>query len=305
MMTGHAPVSDKVLTSFLSSAEAGDYRRGLFPGILDVASLERPMNSPNLQVLYSDGALQAIGKMTALEWDSDFFGTPSGRIESFYFQDSSISPYADRLSMVKKLVAIAERQGVSFLNCRITAEDTFLAHALEEEGFRLCDILNIYLAELGDEAVSGPDNRQEAKSILGRCVANMNFGRVHQDPMITSLLATKFYQDTTDWVLSKNCHVTIARLDGKPAGLAIGVMDEEMSKAMDSRYGFLWLIAVMPEYEGRGIGGKLLKAFMGEFSAACDLLEIGTQVSNISANRLYRRAGCRLATQALTFHRWS
>ena len=43
----------------------------------------------------------------------------------------------------KKIVKEADRLGHKFVMCRITASDPLLANALEEVGFRICDILNI------------------------------------------------------------------------------------------------------------------------------------------------------------------
>ena len=291
--------------SFLTSSEAGDYRRGIFPGVLNLASFESKDNTLDFELLCSDNKILAVGKIKHLQWDSNFFKTPAGRIESLFFQSNSTSPYTDRLQMVKKLIASATQQGLSFLNCRISAQDSLLAHALEEEGFRLCDILNIYLTNLDNKTSEGSCERQEALDILEKCMSNMNFGRIHQDPKISPSLSTKFYIDTTAWILSKNSHLTIAKHNNKPAGFAIGLEDREMSLATNSRYGFLWLIAILPEYRGCGIGGKLLKKFTERFSTSCNYLEIGTQVSNLAANRLYQRAGYQLTTQALTFHRWS
>lgn len=298
-------LTETALKTFESSATPADYRRGLSPGVLDVSSLEPACDGDNVEALFKGGAVEAVGRLTPLDWDSDFFGTAAGRLEGLYFDAGAASPFALRSAMVKRLVEKADNRKIRFLNCRISAADTYLAQALEEQEFRLCDILNIYTVELSGGAGQGSGSRDEALKILDRCIATMNFGRVHQDPMIEPSVATKFYRETTAWVLSKDCHVTIARKDGRSVGLAIGVVDGDMSRALGRRYGFLWLIAVMPEYGGRGIGGELLNAFMGEFSASCDLLEIGTQVSNVAANRLYQNTGCRLATQALTFHRWS
>ena len=207
--------------------------------------------------------------------------------------------------LIDNILHKTDESGYRLLTCRITAEDTFLAHALEERGFRLCDVLNIYVSELDVSELTVADEKDEAIKILDRCLEDMSWGRVYQDPNIDHSLAKKFYRDSSAWILSQKCHVTIARVNGHSVGLAIGIIDQQISDNISRNFGALWLIAVDREYRGMGVGKKLLQDFSKEFSTQVDLLEIGTQVSNIPANRMYLKANYQPLTQALTFHRWS
>ena len=188
--------------------------------------------------------------------------------------------------------------------CRITASDPLLANALEEVGFRICDILNIYVAKSVSANTEVLDHRSEASEILEHCIKGMKWGRIHQDPNIIPAMAHQFYLELTREILTQECHVTIVRSDGRAVGFAIGVPEIETSNFLNERFGVLWLIAIDPEFQGIGLGKKLFKEFLLNFSGLCDIVEIGTQSNNKPANEIYTQAGCQLVAQALTFHRW-
>ncbi len=296
--------AEEVSEDFFNSASSADYRNALAEFGLDMVALDTIAEDTNLTFCSDETRPNGIGKLTHLEWDSNFFSCKSARIESLYFRDNDPNAYQTRLKLIDDILRGANDNGYKFLSCRITAEDTLLAYALEENGFRICDILNIYVSESVAGEPIGIDERDEAAEILDNCIEGLIWGRVHQDPMIDPVLAKKFYRDTSAWILSQECHVTIARENGRGVGFAIGLIDRETTEIMGRRHGILWLIAVDPKFQGRGIGKNLLDNFKTEFSPQIDLLEIGTQVSNVAANRMYLRAGYRPLTQALTFHRW-
>ena len=125
----------------------------------------------------------------------------------------------------------------------------------------LCDVLNIYLAELHKSGESYPDQRDEALEILDRCLEGMTWGRMYQDPNIDPEMAMKFYRDTSSWILNQECCVSISRENNRGVGLAIGVIDGKMSENIGCHYGFLWLIAVDPEFQGKGVGRNLFYKF--------------------------------------------
>ena len=304
MKTETKTITDEVYRRFISSAQSSDYRRVLEGYGLDMLAFNTLSGRDNLVFHSEHGHLRGLGQIHHLNWDSEFFGVDTARIENLLFSQDSKAPFEIRANLIGQIVERADKGNAKFLSCRITAEDTLLAQALEEQGFRLCDILNVYVKTLKRIDKIIPDRREEAFRVLDHCLGGMKWGRVYQDPNIEKSKAREFYQQISVSMLSKDCHVTIARENGLGVGLAIGVLDPKVSEFMDKPYGVLWLIAIAPEFHGRGVGKKLLKKFIKEVSGLYDFLEIGTQVSNVGANKMYLSVGCNLLTQALTFHRW-
>ena len=298
------------LATFLEQAAPADYRHVLSSLGFDLIQKETAATGERITVSSRNGKIAAIGRVRSLEWDSRFFGVPCGRMEGMFFDSTDPEPLGTRLGLLQKMTAKAENIGLSFLDCRVRADDPCLKEALERLDFVLCDKLNIYQTvltsgpEITEPAAIAMPGCDELAELLKRCFADMRRGRVFQDPNIDQATAQRFYLETSQHYLSQGAHVTTIEENGKTVGAAIGVIDAEMSEQTERRYGILWFITVDPAYRRRGIGNRLFKKFTQEFSARAELLEIGTQSANFAANRIYISAGCSPLTRVLTFHKW-
>jgi ribosomal protein S18 acetylase RimI-like enzyme len=247
----------------------------------------------------------AGGRVRRLEWDSEFFGVPSGRLLDLWRRPFVPARVAWG-ELVPALVARADAQGFDFLDVRIAADELALAQALEAAGFRLVDALAIYRHDLRGAVAAPPiPHREEAvAAVLDAGLARMEWGRLFADPRVPRAMAEDFYRRTTLHYLAQGGRSTLLVEGGRPAGLAIGILDEEGSRLAQRRLGQLWLFILAPDYTGKGLGKRLFNQFCAEFGAVVEFVEIGTQIQNVPANRIYRSAGAMPIAHALTFHRW-
>jgi len=248
----------------------------------------------------------AGGRVRRLDWDSRFFGVPSGRLEMLWRDDSVPAGRAwDRL--VPALLHRAAELGLVFLDVRIAAEELALAQALEAGGFRLVDALAVYLRDLGRQPsrVIVPAVSIDVAGFLREALADMHWGRLFADPRVARDKAEEFYFLSTLHYLESGAHTSVLVEAGAPVGLAIGIPDEEGSRLTGRRLGDLWLFIVSPRHKGKGFGKRLFNQFCAEFAARVELVEIGTQIQHVAANRIYRSAGDFPVAHALTFHRWA
>ena len=137
---------------FMAAATSADYRRALSEFGLDMAALDALSQTDDVGAFDEIGRQKGAGKMHHLDWDSQFFGVGSARIEGLYFADDDPDPYQTRSSVIDALLREADAAGDRFLNCRISAGDAHLSKALEDKGFQLFDVLNIYVTKLDDTA---------------------------------------------------------------------------------------------------------------------------------------------------------
>jgi len=298
------------LAAFLEQAAAADYRHVLSSLGFNLHQEETMAAGERLTTSNASGKIAATGRVRPLEWDSKFFGVPCGRFEGLFFASTDPNPLKTRLELLQKMTAMANAAGLDFLDCRIRADDLYLKEALEESGFFLCDELSIYQTELATD----PENAQptakatpewdKLAAFLERCLADMEWGRVFQDPNIDRKTARKFYLQACRHYLSEGAHVTAIEENGSLVGAAIGVVDAEISEQTGRRYGILWFITVDPAYRGQGFGKRLFDKFKQEFAVRAELLEIGTQSANTAANRIYLSAGCGPLARVMTFHKW-
>jgi GNAT superfamily N-acetyltransferase len=296
-------MNDTVLR-FLEHAEPADYRHFLRESGFDFAAHEYEAAGEHLQCTDVNSDIGAVGRLVELDWDTDFFGVPAGRLEGFFFRRDDGGPEIRR-QIVRRLVAHAEDRGLSHLTCRVRADDLFLIQAFEAEGFRLVDLMTVYTREIKGGGTVPKFDRAVLWPVLEDWIHGMEWGRLFHDAHIDRATAERFYLDVSRHYLENGAHLTVHSVDGVPAGVAIGVADEEVSRRICRRFGVLWLIIVAPEHQGRGIGALLFEAFCREFGQSCDLLEIGTQIYNLPANRIYLNAGCTPRSHLCTFHRWS
>ncbi len=173
-------------------------------------------------------------------------------------------------------------------------------HALEENGFKLVDGYLELECEV-KEAESSPSNvRIAEKRDLEKLqkIASSSFlkTRFYNDPLIKKSQADKIY---SEWI--KNSIL------GKMADMVL-VWEERKSLlgfVTVRKNGNLTLIAVSKKAQGKGIGKLLVKAALNQFKRwGISKSTIETQMTNISALRVYQSCGYKIVNSFLTF-RWS
>jgi GNAT superfamily N-acetyltransferase len=258
----------------------------------------------------------AGGRVRRLDWDSEFFGVPCGRVEMLW-RDTAVPAHQAWSRLVPALLARAAELELAFLDVRIAADELALAQAFEAGGFRLVDALAIYLHDLrtaqpagrggpSDPRVKPPDDGHiNIEAFLRAALAGMEWGRLFAEPRVSRTTAEEFYLRSSLHYLEQGALTTVLYEDGMPTGLAIGVADEEGSRLSGKRLGTLWLFIVARRHQGKGLGKRLFNQFCAEFSALVDFVEIGTQIQHGAANRIYRSTGDLPVAHVLTFHRWA
>ena len=90
--------------------------------------------------------------------------------------------------------------------------------------------------------------------------------------------------------------ILVAEADGRAAAAAVAYVRpysrEEQTAERPTKMGFLADLSVLPEWQGLGIGTKLIHEVESRFRrAGCDLMGLAVFVPNRGAQRLYRRVG--------------
>ena len=294
---------------FWREAVAADYQHFLRKDGLK-SHLVEPDGIGKRKIIVDDSGIIATGRIIPLEWDSIFFGFSCAKIDGMYFSQRA-SREDTRRRLLSEILGDEAAKDAILLSCRIRADDYPLTQELEAEGFRLVDVMTIFNKELNGPGVSkvGDTVLEESDSnivpLLEECINGMHFGRMFSDPHITIEKAREFYLEVSKHYLSKEASTITVQYEGADAGLAIGVIDDGVSGYLKRRYGYLWFIGLLPEFKGRRLGHELFSLFCQEFSNSCDLLEIGTQIHNYPATRIYESGNCRISSHLLTFHRWN
>lgn len=90
--------------------------------------------------------------------------------------------------------------------------------------------------------------------------------------------------------------VLVAEADGEPVGAAFAytrrISAEDRMTQRPTRIGYLSDVSVLPGWQRRGIGSRILREVEARFRrAGCDQISLSVFFPNQGAQRLYRRVG--------------
>ena len=306
---------DKKLKKFLACGDWADYRATFFSTstLIQIFYSNNPENV--VYVTAESGELRSAGFLIPNEEMTRTLKLPCSTIDGLIFRGAKSNKTRTflRKEIIERLLSQNRSTTTGLLVCRIRGDDELLASVLTGMEFVKYDSLNIYqknirkTGKVTDRPVqSEVRDLQEVLSIIEKGVAQLKYGRLFADPRIGRSVATETYLRLSEKLLSGGAHLTVVRDSSEDSlvGVAIGVLDQTISETESIQYGVLWLIVVDPRFTGKGIGRKLFEKFCGEFGQQCDVLEIGTQVENNRAIRLYEGGGAVRVGRALTFHKW-
>ncbi|XOB66417.1 GNAT family N-acetyltransferase [Deferribacteres bacterium DY0037] len=258
--------------------------------------------APKAPYSYKNGNSETSG--VDLEWDTDILGIKSARITMCSCSDNG----AGLPESLGKVVMQMEDSGVQFIDFRCDLSSHIILQTAQKLGFYTTDVMNIYLSKKAPEKALLPDGisisslqQKDADTVEKMAAGMFTYSRIYKDPNISKATADNFYKTLFAHFMGK-ADIRVIHIDGTPAGFTIG-MSEQLENGQ--RLGYLWLIGVSPDFAGHGLGSMLLNDFLVNMHKNCDMVEIGTQVTNTAANRIYAKAGLPAVSSLMTLHRWT
>lgn len=225
----------------------------------------------------------------SLEWDSEFFGFPIGRVEA----DADLG----------HAVAAADADGIRCLYLLCPADDQEILAMAIGLGFRPYDVRLDLGRDLGDASSGGTPVREalasEAAALEKIARERLRGTRFWNDPRFDRARAADLY---AAW-LRRGLETPPTRrtlVAGDAAGFITCHFDQESS------LGTIELVAVAADAADAGLGRQLVAGADAFFSAAgLRRATVVTQASNIAAQRIYQACGYRTTAAGIWLHRWS
>ncbi len=250
-----------------------------------------------------------------LPWDTALLGVNAGRVDLLLATGTLREQAAIKATLLRHIVRGAEPPGIRHLSCRIDAEDISSVHALEASGYALMDGINTFTIEthLRDADVNaehfsirlGNESDAGTAAALGRTAFTVD--RFHNDPEVAQDKADNLY---AEWVRNsfsgKAAQGTVVAEDASGMlGFVTCQLQADTTPVLGFPVGTIGLVATKAEARGRGVGRKMtLRALAWLEAQGCAMTEVGTQMANIPAARLYEACGFRLASSSLSFRAW-
>jgi len=261
---------------------------------MDAGLLQKEVDSNQAE----DKLLEVIDLYKKLEWDSDFFGVNIGYVSCLRLTPSierRVKDYIrkEKIDMLeylcnchdKKSVLTAEKNGYSFVDIRLTFEQT--------------------LGECSETTLpSGFSVRKANKSDIGklRRIASSIYklSRYYYDANFDEAKVTEFYSNWVEKaVLGTFDDYAYVLCDGnEPVGFC-SIKEQRENAASIGLFGMSF------DYAGKGLAAGLLQVVLNRLKRdRIDYVEVVTQGRNYGAQRLYQRLGFITKSTELWYHKW-
>jgi dTDP-4-amino-4,6-dideoxy-D-galactose acyltransferase len=244
-------------------------------------------------------------ELVSLPWDSQMLGLTCARMEKPQFADG-LPPAAHPAALRQALDAARER-GINHLLFRINSADIFMAQVCTATGFYLVDAIVTFGCTLPSEP-KPPEQAHwrlaessDAEVIADLARQTFTLDRFHNDPAIARARADEIHATwARNSVLGQAADAVVVAEDA--SGIAAFVTCKLIRGDANPR-GVIPLVGTAERARGQGLGRRLTQAAIGWFAAqGCREVEVGTQLQNIAASRLYESCGFRVSRSALSFH---
>ena len=261
--------------------------------------------APALRIETASG----LAQWRHLEWDSEQFGVPAARLDRLEATGSYAEARAEKQKLLRSVLDQCRHGGIRHLTARVDTGDFTTIHALEDSGFELIDGIQTFLLLLSGNRHPAPPRTRlfDARDLpevleIGRTA--FVFDRFHADPALAPAVADRVNQNWT-----RNCCLGIAA-DAVVVAEAEEEEEERVAsyvtcrKDIAARRGLIILVATAQWARGRGAARRASAAALHWFSGqGMETVEVGTQLRNIPAARLYESLGFRLTCTSLTFRK--
>lgn len=246
-----------------------------------------------------------VAEWRTLEWDTEQFGIAAARLELLEACGSYAESRAAKQKLLASVLVQCREAGIRHLSARVDTADFTTIHVLEEAGFELIDGIQTFLLPLNGNHTSAPPGSRlfEPKDLpevleIGRTA--FIFDRFHADPALSPAVADHVNESWT-----RNCclgiaadAVTVAEEGGRVASYVTCRADRK------SGHGIIVLVATAEWARGRGAARRASSAALHWFAVqGLETVEVGTQLRNIPAARLYESLGFRLTRTSLSFRK--
>ena len=250
-----------------------------------------------------------------LAWDTEQFGFPAARLDLLVAGGDYHESRGRKAVLIDLVEAQCSEGGVRHLTARVDAGDFASIHALEHAGFEMIDGIQTFSLDLSSagnlpRAAAGvevrPFRAADLEQVLAIARSAYIYDRFHADAALPREAADRVNQA---WLenscLGKAADTVLVGVSGdKVLGYVTCKLDAQALAEMGVSFGTIVMVATAPEAQGRGVARAATYAALDWFrSRDVRIVEVGTQLRNIPAGRLYESCGFRLVGASLTLRR--
>ena len=227
--------------------------------------------------------------ITKLDWDTDFFGYPVGKIDLTDSSEFNLKVFLNEID-IYKLVYIFSNSQISVNKALHVDSKVIFSKSLYNTDIQELRYCNLY--------ESGKHNYEQLEFLA---VESGKYSRFKIDPNFVNNEFERLYRKWISVSVRKlNAIETLLYTEqNQIIGLVtIGKKNEKLAE--------IGLVAVNPNHQGKGIGSKLIadaEAFA--LNSGFDTIQVATQQANENAMKLYKRNGYNIEKIIHVYHYWN
>lgn len=252
--------------------------------------------------------------LSTLGWDSEQLGMEAARIDYLVASDSYAEQHETKTALLGEVIEQARERGIKHLSARLDAGDLSGLHALEEAGFITVDSILTFARDLkANPPIALPAayrirfaTSEDTPAVAALAREAYSYDRFHADPAIDDESADELH---AAW-LSNSCAgtaadaVVIAEDEEGLLGYVTCKLQRDTQKFLGRMVGTIVLVATAESARGRGVGHAITMAALCWFQEqGASIVEVGTQLRNIPASRLYQRCGFSLVGSSISLRK--
>jgi len=255
-----------------------------------------------------------LAALSGLPWDSKYLGLKAARLDYLIASGSYARQYEVKRLLLTEALAQATAHGIQHISARLNASDLSGLHVLEQAGFITVDGILTFTMELANCSITSTDGDMQTRvattadadvaSDLARDAYRHD--RFHSDPAITTEQADELY---AAWIRNSCAGIgadsVIVAEDGQSLlGYVTCKLQSDTKAHLGKLIGTIGLVATAAQARGRGIARAATLAALRWFQQqGADIVEVGTQLRNIPASRLYQSCGFRLIDSSISLRK--
>lgn len=255
-----------------------------------------------------------LTSLTELEWDSRQIGMYAARIDYLVAAGSYREQYQIKQNLIATALKHGAKRDIQHFSARLDASDLSGLHALEQAGFITVDCLLTFALDVNSapatdvaeginiRLATGADS--EATAELARKA--YIYDRFHADPAVPADKADELHAEwLRDSCAGRAVDAVILAEDEKGlAGFVTCKLQRDTASHLGKLIGTIVLVATARRARGRGIARATTLAALEWFRAqSVEIVEVGTQLRNIPASRVYQSCGFRLVGSSISLRK--
>jgi RimJ/RimL family protein N-acetyltransferase len=283
---------------------------------LKATQLHRLLARPDaVTAIAHDRELKGVACWTPLPWDSRQFGFFAARLDLLVAAGGRVQAFRTKLDLLNDSLKDCAAQGVRHITTRVDASDITSIEALQRSGFELIDGIQTFSLRLSERraAPASEDSfelRLFEESDLPQVLDLARTAYTHDRFHIDSAIGQETADRVNETWLRNSCNgeiadsVVIARAGSTVLGYVTCRIDREATRVLGIGCGEIGMVATISQARKAGVASAATHSSLDWFeSQGIGVVEVGTQLRNIAAARLYERCGFRLAAVSYTWRK--